>query len=175
MAERFEIEADITRASTPPSRVYHDAGIHEAQRERIFARSWQVAGDAGRVRAPGHVLPFTLLEGCLDEPLVLARDQAGTLHCMSNVCTHRGALVVEGEGHTNTLRCRYHGRRFGLDGCMQFMPEFDGVAGFPSAADNLQQTAASRVGAAPVHVAGSGHAVRRLARPRAQPCRLAAA
>jgi choline monooxygenase len=139
MAERFEIEADITRASTPPSRVYHDAGIHAAQRERIFARSWQVAGDADRVRAPGHVLPFTLLEGCLDEPLVLARDQAGALHCMSNVCTHRGALVVEGEGHTNTLRCRYHGRRFGLDGCMQFMPEFDGVAGFPSPADNLQQ------------------------------------
>jgi choline monooxygenase len=134
---KFEIDADITRASTPPSRVYHDPAEFAVQRDRIFARSWLHAGDAGRVRAPGHVLPFTLLPGCLDEPLLLSRDQDGELRCLSNVCTHRGALVVEGEGHVNTLRCRYHGRRFGLDGCFQFMPEFDGVHGFPSDADHL--------------------------------------
>jgi choline monooxygenase len=134
---KFEIDADITRASTPPSRVYHDPQQFAVQREQIFTRGWLYAGESGRVRAPGHVLPFTLLPGCLDEPLVLTRDQAGELHCLSNVCTHRGALVVEGEGHVNTLRCRYHGRRFGLDGCFQFMPEFDGVHGFPSKADDL--------------------------------------
>jgi choline monooxygenase len=133
----FDIDADITRASTPPSAVYHDPSLYGVQRERIFARSWQLAGNAGRLKAPGHVIPFTLLPGCLDEPLLLTRDQNDAAHCMSNVCTHRGALVVEGEGHVNTLRCRYHGRRFGLDGCMQHMPEFDGVQGFPSAADDL--------------------------------------
>ena len=133
----FEMNADIARASTPPSRIYHDPEAYAVQRERIFARSWQLAGDAHRLKAPGHVLPFTLLPGCMDEPLVLTRDQAGVAHCLSNVCTHRGALVVEGEGHTNTLRCRYHGRRFGLDGCFQHMPEFDGVQDFPSAAEDL--------------------------------------
>lgn len=134
---KFEIDADIARASTPPSRVYHDPQQFAVQREQVFTRGWLYAGESGRVRAPGHVLPFTLLPGCLDEPLVLTRDQVGELHCLSNVCTHRGALVVEGEGHVNTLRCRYHGRRFGLDGCFQFMPEFDGVHGFPSKADDL--------------------------------------
>ncbi|HUH13572.1 MAG TPA: aromatic ring-hydroxylating dioxygenase subunit alpha, partial [Longimicrobiales bacterium] len=109
----------------------------ERQRERVFARTWQLAGEAARVRAPGHVLPFTLLDGCLDEPLVLARDDGGTLRCLSNVCTHRGALVVEGEGHVRQLRCRYHGRRFGLDGCLHSMPEFDDVEGFPSPSDDL--------------------------------------
>ncbi|HEX6307587.1 MAG TPA: aromatic ring-hydroxylating dioxygenase subunit alpha [Longimicrobiales bacterium] len=133
----FDIDADIARASTPPSRLYHDAAAYTAQRERIFARSWQLAGDTGQLKAPGHVLPFVLLPGCLDEPLLLTRDQAGTPHCLSNVCTHRGAIVVEGEGHVNTLRCRYHGRRFGLDGRFQHMPEFDDAQGFPSAADDL--------------------------------------
>jgi choline monooxygenase len=133
----FDMDPDIRRASTPPAAIYHEPAAYALQRERVFVRSWQLAGEAGRVRAPGHVLPFTLLPGCLDEPLLLTRDQRGTLHCMSNVCTHRGALVVEGEGHVNTLRCRYHGRRFGLDGCLQHMPEFDGVEGFPSAADDL--------------------------------------
>ncbi|CAN5766767.1 SRPBCC family protein [soil metagenome] len=133
----FRIDPDISRASTPPSAVYHDAAAYALQRERIFTRSWQLAAAADRLKAPGHVLPFTLLPGCLDEPLVLTRDQTGVANCLSNVCTHRGALVVEGEGHVNTLRCRYHGRRFGLDGCFQHMPEFDGVAGFPSDADSL--------------------------------------
>jgi choline monooxygenase len=137
MSRKFEIDADITRACTPPSRVYHDPVEYVTQREQIFARSWLYAADAARLRAPGHVLPITLLPGCLDEPVALTRDQQGRLHCVSNVCTHRGAIVVEGETHTGTLRCRYHGRRFGLDGRFQFMPEFDGVRDFPSAADDL--------------------------------------
>ncbi len=131
------IDADIARAGTLPARVYHDNTLFELQKERIFARTWQLAGEAERVRAPGHVLPFTLLEGCLDEPLVLSRDESGALHCLSNVCTHRGALVVEGEGHLHGLRCRYHGRRYGLDGRFHSMPEFDNVPDFPTAADDL--------------------------------------
>jgi choline monooxygenase len=135
--EGFAIDPRIERASTPPSRVYHDPALWALQQERIFVRSWQLAAGAERVRAPGHVLPFTLLPGCLDEPLVLTRDQRGVLNCLSNVCTHRGAIVVEGEGHVNTLRCRYHGRRFGLDGCLQHMPEFDDVVDFPAPSDDL--------------------------------------
>ena len=55
------------------------------------------------------------------------------LHGYSNVCTHRGTLVCENEGVENFLRCRYHGRRFALDGHFLSMPEFEGVEGFPSA------------------------------------------
>ena len=35
------------------------------------------------------------------------------------------------------IRCGYHSRRFDLAGRMTFMPGFDGVANFPSAADDL--------------------------------------
>jgi choline monooxygenase len=37
----------------------------------------------------------------------------------------------------NDIRCKYHGRRFQLDGKFQSMPEFKEVANFPSEADNL--------------------------------------
>lgn len=133
----FTIDPDIKRAETLPGWVYTSDEAYEAQKEKVFARSWQFAGDANRVRASGHVLPFTLLDGCLDEPLVLSRDDEGALHCFSNTCTHRGTLVVEGEGHARTLRCRYHGRRFNLDGSFISMPEFDGVEKFPTVRDNL--------------------------------------
>lgn len=143
---RIDIDADIRRASTLPAAVYGDPRYYAWQKERVFARSWQWVGDAGRLKAPGHVLPFTLLEGCLDEPLVLTRTDDGGLHCLSNVCTHRGALVVEGEGHVRGLRCRYHGRKFGLDGCFASMPEFDDAEGFPGAADSLPRLPLERWG-----------------------------
>jgi choline monooxygenase len=141
-----EIDADIARARTLPARVYHDPEIFRAQRERLFTRTWHWVADEPRLRAPGHVLPATLLEGTLDEPLVLVRRDDGDLRCLSNVCTHRGNLVVEGEGHVKSLKCRYHGRRFDLDGCLTFMPEFEGVEDFPSERDHLPRIPLERWG-----------------------------
>src|SRR5262245_55227437 len=132
------IEPDIRRARTLPAWVYSDPDVHRLQRERVFLRSWQWVADADRVKVPGALCPVTVLEGCLDEPLVLSRDREDALHCLSNVCTHRGTLVCEREGVENFLRCRYHGRRFALDGKFLSMPEFDGVEGFPGAADDLK-------------------------------------
>ncbi|MGE0481106.1 MAG: aromatic ring-hydroxylating dioxygenase subunit alpha [Phycisphaerae bacterium] len=135
------IHADIRQAQTLPGHFYADRGLHTLCRERVFAPSWQFVGDTEHVRVPGQVQPFTLLEGCLDEPLLLTRDDADQLHCLSNVCTHRGALVCEHAGVERHLRCRYHGRRFSLDGAFEHMPEFEQTAGFPTAADNLPRLA----------------------------------
>jgi choline monooxygenase len=135
----LHIDPDIRRASTLPASVYTDAAWFELQRERVFAKTWHVCADADRVKVPGQCLPVTLLEGVLDEPLVFTRDSTDVVRLLSNVCTHRGNLVCDGDKVQTVLRCRYHGRRFGLDGQFLGMPEFDGVEGFPSAADNLRE------------------------------------
>ncbi|MBS1707363.1 MAG: aromatic ring-hydroxylating dioxygenase subunit alpha [Armatimonadetes bacterium] len=136
---QFQVDADIASASTLPSAFYTDAAIFDAAKEKIFARTWQWATTLDHVRVPGQVFPFNLLEGCLDEPLLITRDMDDQVRCLSNVCTHRGNLVCDGAGVEKSLRCRYHGRRFGLDGNCSFMPEFEGVEGFPGVADNLPQ------------------------------------
>ncbi|MDP9122434.1 MAG: Rieske 2Fe-2S domain-containing protein, partial [Acidobacteriota bacterium] len=133
----WTIEEDIRGAATLPAEVYADPGYLALARERIFARSWQWVGDADAVKVPGQVLPVTLLEGLLDEPLLLTRDARDELHCLSNVCTHRGTLLCPGAAVEQVLRCRYHGRRFALDGRILASPEFEGAKGFPSAADDL--------------------------------------
>jgi choline monooxygenase len=133
----LDIHEDIRKAHTPPSRFYTDPEALDLTKEKVFARSWQWVGDVDMVKVPGQVHPFTLLEGCLDEPCVFTRDTDDDIHCVSNVCTHRGNLVVEGPGNERFLRCRYHGKRFGLDGCFQHMPEFEECEGFPSESDSL--------------------------------------
>lgn len=136
--EGVEIDADIRRARTLPAWLYADADVLALARERVFARSWQLAGDLAQVRVPGAVQPFTFLEGLVEEPLLLTRDRDDRLHCLSNVCTHRGTVLCEHPAvATGPLRCRYHGRRFQLDGRMHSMPEFEGVEHFPGPSDDL--------------------------------------
>mgnify|MGYP002623822602 CR=1 FL=1 len=135
--KKLDVHPDVKKASTIPSAFYTDEQIFSQSKEAIFANSWQYVGPTSLVKVPGSTHPFVLLEGCLDEPLLLTRDRKDVIHCLSNVCTHRGNLVCEGIGTANSLRCRYHGRKFGLDGSFQSMPEFEGVEGFPSAEDNL--------------------------------------
>lgn len=145
-APSFDIDPDIARAWTPPSRVYTDPGVYDRFRERVFSRSWQLIGDAADARVPGQATPVTLLEGCLDEPLLLVRDESDKLRVISNVCTHRGNLVCEQGGVMSGLRCRYHGRRFGLDGSFVSMPEFETAQNFPAVSDNLPTLPLARLG-----------------------------
>lgn len=138
----FEIDADIGKAKTLPSDFYTDQRFFELSKERIFARSWQFAGTADEVEG---LKPLTLLPDFLDEPLLLTRGEGG-LRCLSNVCTHRGKILVEEPRRANLIRCGYHGRRFALDGRFLSMPEFEGVQDFPSGADDLMRVPLERWG-----------------------------
>jgi choline monooxygenase len=137
----FRVDPDVRFAATPPAEAYRDGAWFEAVADRVLARGWHVAGDLGDVAAPETAAPFTLLPGALDEPLVLTRDRAGRLHCLSNVCTHRGNVVAQSCGPAKHLRCAYHGRCFGLDGKFLTTPGFNEAPGFPSPSDSLREIA----------------------------------
>jgi choline monooxygenase len=136
---RFTIDPDIAKACTLPTEFYKDERLFGLALEKLFAPSWQFIGDIGFAPEAGDAYPFTLLEGSLDEPLVLVRGQDRELRLLSNVCTHRGNIVVGEPCRLPHLRCRYHGRLFNLDGSFRSMPEFREVENFPSPADDLTQ------------------------------------
>lgn len=131
------IDKDITKAETLPAGFYRDQAYYEKAKESVFARSWQFITDADRLSVPGQVFPTSILPGYIDEPIIISRDLEDKLQCLSNVCTHRGNLLVEGECHAQALRCRYHGRRFSLDGKFVSTPGFEKAACFPTEKDNL--------------------------------------
>jgi choline monooxygenase len=133
----YHVDPDIGRARTLDPAFYASDEAFAQTRERVFARTWQWLGDTREVEEPLALSPRTLLPGLLDEPLLLARDNDGTLRCLSNVCTHRGNLLVNAPCRATDIRCGYHSRRFDLAGRMTFMPGFAGAQDFPSATDHL--------------------------------------
>ena len=130
---RFEVDEDIRKARTLPSEFYTDERFFELSKERIFARSWHLLG---RVSELDQLTPINLLPDVLDEPLLLTRS-GSEVRCISNVCTHRGKVLIEQPCSGDLIRCGYHGRRFDLSGKFLSMPEFEGVEDFPSASDDL--------------------------------------
>jgi len=130
------IDPDIRRASTLPAAAY-DEPTYRRSLDAVFAQTWHVIDEAGLPLESESARPVTLLPGSLDEPLVLTRDASGRERVLSNVCTHRANLVVKAACSASSLRCRYHGRRFGLDGKLASMPEFEEAVDFPRAQDDL--------------------------------------
>jgi phenylpropionate dioxygenase-like ring-hydroxylating dioxygenase large terminal subunit len=95
----------------------------EAEREAVFKRTWLYVGREERVARPGAF--FTReLPGDLAS-LVITRGLDGTVHAFHNACAHRGNKVVwqehpkeETAGSCRQFACKYHGWRYGLDGCV---------------------------------------------------------
>jgi len=136
----YPIHPDPARAETLPADFYLSAESWSACRDRIFAKSWQFLGDEQLLFAgPENLHPLSLLENYLDEPLLLSRQEDDSIKCLSNVCTHRGMLLAQHPKQARKITCAYHGRRFGLDGQFEHMPEFKGAEDFPRPCDHLHE------------------------------------
>lgn len=135
----FFVDKNIAKAKTIDTLFYKSEECYQRSKEKIFSPSWQFIGDEDKVAESGSVYPFILLENYLNEPLVIVKDKENTLRCMSNVCTHRGNLLVYESCKLKQISCKYHGRQFSLDGKFVSMPQFKEVENFPCEDDNLHQ------------------------------------
>jgi choline monooxygenase len=129
MAGRKEfptIDSDVARAWTLPANLYTDPNIFTSEKEKIFARSWQVVGHRDQVVNAGDFFTTELV----GEPLLIVRDNDGKLRGFYNVCRHRAGPPAEGCGSRKLFRCGYHGWTYGLDGELISATEIEGVEDF---------------------------------------------
>src|SRR5271170_5342590 len=109
----------LERGDTLPARWYVDADVFQAEKERIFHRTWQYVGHTRQVASVGDF--FTTLLG--DIPVVVVRDTENAIRAFANVCRHRGSeVVLECAGNRKTLQCHYHGWTYNLDGTLRTAP-----------------------------------------------------
>lgn len=139
MAGKFFVHQEISKAETLPASFYRDLNVYEELKEKVFLKSWQWIGEDSIVEEPLSVFPLVFMEDYLNEPLLLTKNKNGDLSCLSNVCTHRGNLLVDQQGVKKRLQCMYHGRRFAHTGEFEFMPEFTDAENFPRPCDDLHR------------------------------------
>jgi phenylpropionate dioxygenase-like ring-hydroxylating dioxygenase large terminal subunit len=74
--------------------------------------------------APGNALRPGQMRGkvFMNQPVVLARDRAGTPFAIADLCPHRGVPLSAGKFDGEQFRCAYHGWRFGHDGVCRAIP-----------------------------------------------------
>lgn len=137
---------DIRQAYTLEGSFYLSQEIYDRLEQAFFVRGWHFAAVDRAVPEPKTAYPFSLLPGSLNEPLLLTRTEAGNLKCLTNVCTHRGNILVKKPGKCEKIRCRYHARRFALDGKFEFMPGFEEAIDFPGPEDDLKSLPLGMIG-----------------------------
>lgn len=108
-----------------PVAVFSDPERFERERRRVFRTVPLVAGLSCELDGPGSFTTFSPA----GVPIVLVRDDDGSLGAFLNVCRHRGAQVVEGSGCGRRLTCPYHAWSYGTDGTLVGIPGAEGFTG----------------------------------------------
>lgn len=137
---------------TLDARLYVDPATYAAERTQVFARSWQLVAASAQLPDPGDALAVTVAGW----PLVVVRATDGSLRGFHNVCRHRaGPLVWDGttERRCRTLRCKYHGWQYDLDGRLVKSPGY-GTAPDPAHGQLFHVAAAEWRGLVFLHLGG---------------------
>jgi choline monooxygenase len=112
-----------SRSTTLPARAYTSSEVYESEMREVFLKSWNFACHVSDVAEPGKFWTTSIA----GEPVVVLRDADGGLRALSNVCRHRAARILDGEGSCpKVLRCPYHGWTYRQDGQLAAVPEARG-------------------------------------------------
>ncbi|MGI9622039.1 MAG: aromatic ring-hydroxylating oxygenase subunit alpha [Acidimicrobiales bacterium] len=112
--ETYEI--DPTRAV--PAVAYRSDAIFQTEQRRVWQGGWVFVGTIDQVASPGDY--FTTFLG--GQPIIVLCNQAGSLAALSNLCAHRGTLLVDEPGNTKRFQCPYHAWTYRDDGGLMSVP-----------------------------------------------------
>jgi len=122
----------LERAAAPrlgyqpiPKERYTSPDFARREWERMWTRTWQLAGFERDIPEPGDYFTYEIGR----ESVLVVRQASGAVAARYNVCSHRGNRLREpGLGHAKGFSCAYHGWGFGLDGSLESVHD---AASFP--------------------------------------------
>ena len=106
--------------------MYHDPDIHELELERLFRGEWICIGRLAEMPEHGDYI----CRDIIDSPVFVVRQRDGLVKAFANVCLHRSASLLQGQGHINRISCPYHSWTYDLDGQLIGAPFMDHTPGF---------------------------------------------
>jgi phenylpropionate dioxygenase-like ring-hydroxylating dioxygenase large terminal subunit len=109
------------------AKVYFDPERFAAEKRELFGRLPLLAGLSNDVPGPGDKMLFEET----GVPILIVRGTDNRVRAFRNMCTHRGAKLVETCDARKRMTCRFHGWTFDLEGRLVGLPDagsFEGVA-----------------------------------------------
>ena len=95
-----------------PSR-YYNPEFMTREWEKLWTRTWLIAGIESDIREPGDYSVFRLGR----ESFIIVRQENGSVKALYNVCAHRGnELIHNDRGSLVQFTCSFHSWQYGLDG-----------------------------------------------------------
>lgn len=120
----------LSHATALPARFYTEPGMAALDRRLAFDPGWQLLTHVCRLQGAGdHVVAdFAGL------PVIAVRGADGEIRAFHNVCRHRAGPIAACDGlAARSLRCRYHGWIYELDGVLRSAPEMGTAPDFEPA------------------------------------------
>lgn len=127
------VRVPLEKASHIPSYFYTSPEVFRLEQERLFLKDWLCVGRVEEIAAPGDYFTIKII----DEPVVVARNDAGEINAFSNLCAHRGVEVAEGRGNVSKFSCPYHAWTYDLSGRLLGAPHMKDAADFDVAGCRL--------------------------------------
>jgi choline monooxygenase len=113
----------IETASGLPNAAYSNANFAAFERDKVLARTWTCIGFGKDIPMPGDARPVNLM----GLPLLMVRRRDNTIAVFHNVCSHRGAVLVDATRNAqSTFRCPYHAWVYDLEGKLIATPNIGG-------------------------------------------------
>ena len=125
----------FAQTGTIPSAVYTSDAFLQLEIEHLFKRQWICVGRVDQVAKPGDYFSFDIA----GYPIIVVRDDDDEIKALSNVCRHRGTVLVSGAGTSRAFACPYHAWTYDLDGALRAAPYMDRTANFDQASVRLPQ------------------------------------
>ncbi len=132
----------VENASTPfenaramPRSVYTSEAFLDRELSNVFSKDWICVGRSSTLANTGDYLTYELA----GQPILVIRDQDGSLRAMANVCLHRMSTLLEGRGNAGLIVCPYHAWTYNLDGCLRGAPAMTKNESFSKDAYRLPQ------------------------------------
>jgi phenylpropionate dioxygenase-like ring-hydroxylating dioxygenase large terminal subunit len=118
-----DVCAPIDRARGLPNAHYTDPATIAAENRACLETTWAAIGVGADVPEPGDAKPLSFL----GQPLLLLRDDAGTVRVFYNICRHRGMILVEEPRKIEgAIRCPYHSWCYSKEGRLVATPHVGG-------------------------------------------------
>ena len=107
---------DPTRAL--PNAAFREQAWLDAELDQIWHGDWVFATTEDALPDPGDQYPITIGR----QPVLLIRNQEGELGAVSNLCAHRGTLLVDEPANGKRIQCPYHAWTYADTGRLLSVP-----------------------------------------------------